>query len=76
MSDDYEKLRATIKPLPCPFCGEELAVHSDRHGEWLAHRNSPLGDCFDNVAQLFGDDDIRRWNRRSSASPDGEPGNG
>lgn len=65
MGERYEKLRATITPLPCPFCGEALVVKSDHHGEWWGHANDATGDCECSINQLFDDDDVRRWNRRS-----------
>lgn len=49
---------------PCPFCGERLVVRSDHHGHWVAHEQEP-GPCFDSVAQLMDEDDLRRWNTRA-----------
>lgn len=52
------------RALPCPFCGEQLIAKDDHHGWWVAHRDEP-GPCFDSVAQLMDEDDLRRWNTRA-----------
>ena len=52
---------------PCPFCGERLVVKSDHHGKWLAHRREP-GPCWESVAQIHDEDNLRDWNTRTAAA--------
>lgn len=65
---EIEKLRAAMNPLPCPFCGENLVVKSDHHGEWLGHRND-ASNCECAINQLFDVDDVKRWNTRAHLPP-------
>lgn len=53
------------KALPCPFCGEPLEVHSDHHGQWVAHREEP-GPCIFSIVQLFDERDLAEWNTRAT----------
>lgn len=55
------------RALPCPFCGERLVVYDDHHGSWVSHRDEP-GPCIDSTVQLMDEDDLRRWNSRSTAT--------
>ena len=64
--EDAKSLAA--RALPCPFCGERLAVANDHHGYWLQHRDHVGGDCFDNVAQVLNEADLARWNRRAESA--------
>ena len=49
---------------PCPFCGKDLALQSDHHGEWYQHRDCDW-DCIEGQIQIHDDDDAKRWNTRS-----------
>ncbi len=49
---------------PCPFCGERLVVHNDRHGAWIGHKNE-LSQCFDAGSLIMDSDDVSLWNMRS-----------
>lgn len=53
---------------PCPFCGEKLMVKTDHHGAWLAHRNE-FGVCFEGMAQLMDEDELKSWNSRTEPKP-------
>jgi hypothetical protein len=55
----------TLKP--CPFCGERLVIHTDHHGEWIAHRLEP-GPCIISTIQIFNKADAIMWNRRIKES--------
>ena len=56
---------------PCPFCGEQLVLSSDHHGEWWAHKLEP-GPCIDSTTQLHDAKDFAQWNTRPAEEQDAE----
>jgi hypothetical protein len=51
--------------LPCPFCGERLAVHEDEFGQWIAHRREPHPWCPAGTEQIHDERHAESWNTRA-----------
>jgi hypothetical protein len=49
--------------FPCPFCGENLILNSDHHGQWWEHRNI-MSKCPASVTQIHNNEDVKIWNTR------------
>lgn len=65
MSKEIERITFMLDSvLPCPFCGERLVIHSDHHGEWVAHRDE-VGPCVASTTQLMTAKDRDDWNKRT-----------
>lgn len=64
--------RIASKALPCPFCGENLVVHSDHQGSFMAHKDQ-FGACFISVVQILDSKDLADWNKRSEPTKGSGP---